>query len=243
MLMKSATAALAAGIGLFGLAGLATPASAVTILNFAQNHSVPPGFIVINDNGDGSTTLATSISATITDLAGPLVPPPITDATFTLNALSSNHATVFAVGPFNLFSQAFTGTFSVTAPECSGSCLSGTFTDAVMSGLVGGFQLTLNASEPATGLTFTSNVIPAIFFGSDFAMALAKTDLTVPVTNDCSSPAGCTLATTTAVVAGNFSSTPRAIPESSTWVMMVMGFAGLFFTAHRSSRTRLASID
>jgi PEP-CTERM motif len=239
MLKNAATAALAVGLG---LAGLATPAGAVTILNFAQNHATPPGHVAITDEGDGITLLSSSVAVTITDLAGPLVPPPLTDATFTLAGTSAGPGTSTPLGPITFFTQAFSGTFSVTAPECHTSCLSGTFTDAVMSGVVGGFSLTLNGSEPGTGVTFTSDVIPASFFGFDFAMALAKTDLTVPVTNDCSSPVGCTLATTSASVAGNFSST-GTIPEPSTWVMMVLGFAGLGFMGFRSSKPKLSLID
>ena len=33
------------------------------------------------------------------------------------------------------------------------------------------------------------------------------------------------------------------VPKSSTWVMMLLGFAGLGFAAHRSSRTRIALVD
>jgi hypothetical protein len=244
MLRKTATAALAVGLG---LAGLATPATAATVLIFAQNHAVPPGFVVINDNGDGTTSLSTDIGVTITDLAGPLVPPSITDATFTLTATSVNHGSTIPLSPtVSLFSQEFSGSFAIDAPECGsgGDCLSGTFADAVMSGLLNGFSLTLfSSTPPAAGVTFASDVIPLADLALDRAMALSKTALTNPVTNDCSSPLGCTLGTTSANVSGTFSATSMSTPEPSTWVMMFLGFAGLGFVGHRSSRTKIALID
>jgi hypothetical protein len=241
MLTKTATAA-ALAVGL-GLAGLATPASAATILIFAQNHSVPPGFVVLHDNGNGTTSLATSISVTITDLLGPLVPPSITDATFSLTGNSVTHGTTLPIGGgFSLFTQEYSGSFSITAPECGLVCLAGTFSDAVMSGLEGGFALTLSSSTPpSNGVTFTSDVIPVADLALDRAMALSKTALTNAVFNDCSSPLGCTLATTSANVSGDFSAGAMGTPEPSTWVMLLLGFGGLGFAA--SLRNRKAGTD
>jgi hypothetical protein len=241
MLTKAATAALAMGIG---LAGLATPAAATTILIFAENGTTPPGFVILNDNGNGTTSLATDIPVSITDLSGPLVPPVITDATFQLTGHSTDFATETPIGGgFKLLTQSFSGTFSITAPQCGTVCLAGTFVD-VMAGPVGGFALTLAASTPPeAGLTFTSDTIPAEDIVLDRAMALSETALTNPVTSDCSSPLGCTLDTTSANVSGTFSATPTNTPEPSTWVMMVLGFAGLGFTAYRSSRSKIALID
>jgi hypothetical protein len=233
MLTKTATTALAVGIGLLGLA---TPATAATVLIFAQNHATPPGFVVLHDNGNGTTSLATDISVTVTDLLGPLVPPSITDVTFSLTGHSVNFATTIPIGGgFSLFTQEYSGSFSIDAPECgAGVCLAGTFSDAVMSGLLGGFALTLSSSTPpSAGVTFTSDVIPAADLALDRAMALSKTALTNAVTNDCSSPLGCTLGTTSANVSGDFSAGAMSTPEPSTWVMMALGFAGLGFTASR----------
>jgi PEP-CTERM motif len=249
MLMKAATAALAAGTGLLGLAGLAAPASAATVLIFAQNHATPPGFVIIKDNGNGTTTLSTSIEVSVTDLAGPLVPPPLPLATFTLMAHSVTHGTTSPISPgVSLFTQEYSGSFSIDDSACgvSGVCLSGTFADAVMSGFEDGFALTLfSSTPPAAGLTFASDpaAIPASDLVLDRAMALSKTDLTFPVTNDCSSPLGCTLGTTSANVSGTFSANPMSTPEPSTWVMLMLGFAGLGFAARRSSRMKIAVID
>jgi hypothetical protein len=239
MLTKTATAALAVGLS---LAGLATPAAAGTILIFAENK--PGGFVVIHDNGNGTTSLSTDIPVTITNLFGPLVPPNITDATFSLSALSSDHSTTVGVGPLALLTQQYTGSFTIDAPECSLVCLSGTFADSVMSGLVGGFSLTQQASvPPAAGLVFSSDVIPAIDLALNQAFALSKTALTNPVKDDCSSPLGCTLGSTSANVSGTFSANPMSTPETSTWVMLALGFAAMGFGGYRSSRTKIALID
>jgi len=248
MLTKTATTALAVGIGLLGLAALAAPASAATILIFAQNHATPPGFVVIHDNGNGTTSLSTDIAVTITDLAGPLVPPPLPNATFTLSGISIDHATTIALSPtVSVFTQEFSGSFSVDDAACGAThvCLSGTFSDAAMSGFLGGFALTLfTSTPPASGLTFASDpaAIPAGDLVLDRAMALSKTALTNPVTDDCSSPLGCTLGTTSANVSGTFSATPMSTPEPSTWVMLMLGFAGLGFAARRSRKAERAGI-
>jgi hypothetical protein len=236
---KTAIAALAVGMG---LAALATPAAAKTILVFAQNHVTPPGFVVINDNGNGTTSLVTDIPVTITDIDGPLVPPPITDAIFTLSALSTNFSTTFTAGGITFLVQRYTGSFTVTAPECGTNCLSGSFVDLI-SGPVGGRALTLAATTPpASALTFTSTTIPAGDLLLDRGLALADTALVVPLSQDCTSPIGCTLATNSANVSGTFSA-GGTIPEPSTWVMMVLGFAGLGFAGYRSSRSKMALVD
>jgi hypothetical protein len=238
MLIKTATAALAVGLG---LAGLAAPAAASTILIFAEIGTTPPGFVVLHDNGNGTTSLSTDIPVVITDIGGPLSgTTPITDATFTLTGASTSPAQTVTFGGVTLFLQRFSGTFAIDAPQCGTVCLAGSFVD-LMSGPLGGRALTLAATAP--NLTFTSDTIPAADLTLDQAMALSKTALTNPVSIDCVAPEGCTLGTTSANVSGTFSANPSVVPESSTWVMMILGFAGLGFTAHRSSRQRLASID
>jgi hypothetical protein len=157
----------------------------------------------------------------------------------------SGHSTDFASetaigGGIELLTQTYSGTFSITAPECHTVCLAGAFVD-IQSGPVGGFALTLAASTPpVAGLTFTSDVIPAGYLNLPLGFALSKTALTDPVTFDCSSPLGCTLGSTSANVSGIFSA---GVPEPSTWVMMFLGFAGLGFAGYRSSRPKIALTD
>jgi hypothetical protein len=243
MWTKTATAALAVGIG---LAGLATPAAAKTVLIFAQNGATPPTNFDITDNGNGTTTISTALSVVITALDGPLVPPPITDAVMTLTAHSTTAASTFSAGGITFLVQRFSGTFAVTAPECvtGGNCLSGTFVD-LTSGPVGGRALTIAASQPpVTAVTFTSDIIPIGDLAIDRAMALSATNLDTSVTFDCLSPLGCTLGSTSSNLSGTFSSdVGKPIPESSTWVMMMLGFAGLGFAGFRSSKPKRALVD
>ena len=186
-------------------------ASAVTILTFAESGINPPSATQIIDNGNGTTSLTTSIGVTISAIAGPAdAGLPITDAIFKLNGMSITQASTFTFVGITYYFQRFSGTFSITAPECGTNCLSGTWVD-LMSGPLGGFALSLAASDPpVAGLTFLSDTIPLDELQLPRAMSLAKTALTNPVAIDCSSLAGCTLATTSANVSGTFSA---AIPE------------------------------
>ncbi len=184
-------------------------ASAVTILTFAESGINPPSATQIIDNGNGTTSLITNIGVTVSAISGPAgASLPITDAVFKLNGMSITPAATFTLAGITYYFQRFSGTFSITAPECGTNCLSGTWAD-LMTGPLGGFALALDASDPpVAGLTFLSDTIPLDELQLPRAMALAKTALTKPVAIDCS--AGCTLASTSANVSGTFSA---AIPE------------------------------
>jgi hypothetical protein len=243
MLRKTATAALAVGLG---LAGLATPSTAKTILIFAQNGASPPTNFNITDNGNGTTTISTALSVVISAEDGPLVPPPITDAVFGFSSTSTSAASTFSAGGITFLVQRFSGTFFVDAPECgaAGVCLQGTFTD-LLNGPLGGRALTIAASQPpSTNVTFTSDIIPIGDLATDRAIALSATNLDTPVTFDCASPVGCTLGSTSSNLSGTFSAaTATGTPEPSTWVMLMLGFGGLGYTASlRNRKTGTAGI-
>jgi hypothetical protein len=234
MLLKTATAALAVGLG---LAGLATPSTAKTILIFAQNGATPPTNFDIVDHGNGTTSISATLSVVITALDGPLVPPPITDATFTFTSSSTTAASTFTAGGITFLVERFSGTFAINAPECGagGNCLSGTFVD-LLNGPVGGRALTVAASQPpVSAVAFTSDIIPAGDLAIDRAMALSATNLDIPVSFDCLSPVGCTLGSTSSNIAGTFSA-GAGTPEPSTWVMLMLGFGGLGFAASLRNR-------
>jgi PEP-CTERM motif len=243
MWTKIATAALAVGLG---LAGLATPSTAKTVLIFAQNGATPPTNFDIVDHGNGTTSISASLSVVITALDGPLVPPPITDAVFTFSATSTTAASTFTAGGITFLVERFSGTFAIDAPECGagGDCLSGTFVD-LLNGPVGGRALTVAASQPpASAVTFTSDIIPIGDLAIDRAMALSATNLDSPVSFDCLSPLGCTLGSTSSNLSGTFSSDVAInTPEPSTWVMLMLGFAGMGFAGFRSSKPKLALVD
>jgi hypothetical protein len=208
--------------------------SAATILIFAQTGATPPTNFEITNNGNGTSSISADLPVTITALAGPLVPPPITDAVFTFSATSTSAASTFTAAGVTFLVQRYSGTFSVDAPQCGagGVCLAGTYTDLV-SGILDGDALTIAASQPPiSGVTFTSDIIPAADLVTDKALALSATNLNIPVTLDCSSPVGCTLGSTSSNLSGTFSAS-IGTPEPSSWVMMLLGFAGLGFAASR----------
>jgi hypothetical protein len=230
---------------IFAMAALATPATASTVLisnvlTFAENLRFnPPAAVSIIDNGNGATSLVFDVSVTITTMAGPLFPPPISIATFTLSGTSTNFATTTVIGGVDFASQGFSGTYAVDAPECgvSNICLGGSFV-GLMSGVVGpGSTLTLSASTlPSGALTMISDpgVIPVSMLMTPLSMTLTKTGLSSPVAVDCTSPFGCTLASNDADLSGTFSA--ARIPEPSTWTMILLAFAGLGFARYRASQ-------
>ena len=220
---------------------LAAPATAATILIFAETGVHPPSFVSITDHGNGTTSMSTDTTVDITAIAGPLsTTVPITDATYTMSAHSTGPASTAVLLGTTFIFQRFSGTYEISAPECGTDCLSGSFVDLV-SGAVGGFALTLSATQPPTSaVTMTSDTIPASDLLFPEAIALSKTALTKPVTFDCSSPLGCTLGSTSANVSGTFSA---GVPELGTWAMMLLGFAGLGFAGYRTSRRAIALVD
>ncbi len=231
MLTKIMAIALAMGITV-------APASAATILIFAESGVNAPSAVRITDNGNGTTSSFADIGVTITSIVGPLGPDlPITDARFILNAHSTDFASTVVLGGVDYFTQRFSGTFEVEAPECGTICLEGSFVD-LMSGVVGGRALTTSASTPpASAVTFTSDTIPAGDLILPRALAFSKTDLTFPVRVDCSAPQGCTLGSTSGNISATFSA---GVPEPSTYAMMLLGFAGLAFAGYRTSRKSVA---
>jgi len=225
---------------IFPIMALATPATAaLTVLTFAESGVNPPSSVLFTDNGNGTTSMSTDVGVTISAIAGPLGPTvPITDAKFMLSGFSTDAASMELVGGVPFYVQTFSGTYSVDAPECGTVCLEGTWDD-VLTGPLGGFALALAASDPPfNGLTMLSDTIPASLLGVPRGMALAKTALTTPVTLDCKSLLGCTLASTSANVSGTFSA--GAVPEPSTWAMMLLGFAGLGYAGYRASHKSAA---
>jgi PEP-CTERM motif len=228
-----------AAAAIFPIMALATPATALTVLTFAESGVNPPSSVLFTDNGNGTTSLVTAVGVTISAIAGPLGPTvPIADATFMLSGFSTDAAASEIVGGVPFYVQTFSGTYAVDAPECGTVCLQGTWDD-VMTGPINGFALALAASDPPlNGLTMSSDTIPAGLLGIPRGMALAQTALTSPVTIDCASPLGCTLASTSANVSGTFSA--GSVPEPSTWAMMLLGFAGLGYAGYRASRKSVA---
>jgi PEP-CTERM motif len=96
-------------------------------------------------------------------------------------------------------------------------------------------------STPGTLLNTFSTTATGIVqsFSTNFTTPFSATDpfsMTIEATYTLQ-PFGELLSRGTAMVATN------SVPEPSTWVMMALGFAGLGFLGHRSSRTKIAMID
>ena len=208
------------------LAATALPipaADASVLLIFGQTGL---GDTVTGTRTGSSTTITSSTSVDITEIDAAVLTPIL--ATFTLSATNSGPATLSG----GEITQHYNGTFSITSG--ANNFLSGTFADAVFGA---GGALTLSASNPSPtqSVSFTSNVIaPSLISAFDRAMSLSFTDVTPPAF-----VGGIPLSLNSfkSDVSGDFSS---AVPEPSTWAMMLLGFAGLGYVGFRKARARSA---
>ena len=210
-------------LSVLAAAALPIPAAdASVLLIFGQTGT---GDTVTGTRTGSSTTITSSTSVDIDEIDAASIMTPIS-ATFTLSATNSGPATTSG----GEITQHYNGTFSITSGATN--FLSGTFSDAVFGS---GGALTLSASNPSPtqSVTFTSNVIaPSLISAFDRAMSLSFTDVSpsaaiVPGTG--------TLRSFTSDVSGDFSS---AVPEPSTWAMMLIGFGGLGYAAYRKTKTK-----
>ena len=203
-------------------------ANAVTILTFGQSVGGDPISATQNSPSSGRTTISGSgVDVSVTEClgCGPLIGPEL----LTLHATSVGVGSGTVSGGF--FSQPYSGSFSIL--EGAVNVLSGTFTDAVFGG-VGGTSLTLSASNGTAGelVHFTSDLITHLAdpLGVSFSFADVTPGVRLTGLN--------TLGSSTMSVSGTFSS---AVPEPSTWAMMLVGFAGLAYAGLRKGRkARLA---
>jgi hypothetical protein len=210
-------------LSVLAAAALPIPAAdASVLLIFGQTGT---GDTVTGTRTGTSTTITSSTTVDIDEIDAASVTTPIL-ANFTLSATNSGPATSSG----GEITQHYNGTFSIT--NGATNYLSGTFSDAVFGS---GGALTLSASNPSPtqSVTFTSNVIaPSLIAAFDRAMSLSLTDV---------SPSAAvvlgTLRSFHSDVSGDFSS---AVPEPSTWAMMLLGFAGLGYVGFRKARARSA---
>lgn len=203
-------------------------ADATVLLTFGQTSS---GDTVTATRVGGTTTItSTGISVDVTEIAAG--PPPVTPFTAILDFSATNVGIATnPVGPIDVF-QRYSGTFSIT--NGATDYLSGTFTDAAFGS---GGALTLEASSALGAVHFKSNVIaPNLINGLEPAIALSFTDVTPPLGIGGAPPS---INSFKSDVSGDFSNT--AVPEPSTWAMMLLGFAGLAYAGYRrTSAPRMA---
>ena len=195
-------------------------ANAATILTFGQasNASAFTG----TKTGDNFTLSANNLAINITQILDASNSISSANAFLNLTATNTNAATT--IGAF--VTEAFSGSFSIT------SMMNGAGTD-YLSGTFGamefgsGSSATLQNSSTNT-VTFLSSVITAL--GAPQGIALSFANVT-PSLGQC----GTTLCSFSSSVSGTFSAT-AAVPEPTSWAMMVGGF-GLLGATLRRKRT------
>lgn len=118
-------------------------------------------------------------------------------------------------------------TLGSTTYSPGSNLLSGTFTNATVSGARGGTSAGFNGSTPTSLITYSSDFltfVPGSNF--DFAMSLSQINPTLNALPTAGTPTRA-LRTFRAVATGQFSSDPAPIanvPEPQVWAMFVVGF-------------------
>lgn len=239
MIMTAAAAALA----------LASPAAAV-VITFASFSPIGGGANIrfVNAAGNSNAIFYTTATASSTvagsrDVNFSLLQPGINayvnnvTAKFTMAGTVTNTAATI-LGP-NIVQSNLTGSFSflTTAPIVIGSTvfatgsnlLSGTFSQAYISGGRGSTSGGLFAATPSAPLVYTSDFLTFIG-GSNFDMAISLTSIN-PALNALPTAGTPTRALRTfrAVASGQFSSDPAplvpTIPEPAVWLQLIAGFS------------------
>jgi hypothetical protein len=152
-----------------------------------------------------------------------------------------------ASGSFELDSTA-NQILNLSITTTPGSVLpGGTLTDSANSQVitVGGFDVTLLSLNPQNPPVLGSNL--QLFFQDPFSLTTPNALLTDGVNSpffsleaECVAVLGC--ASTRSVLTGSVDPVAvSAVPESSTWAMMILGFAGIGFMAFRRKNAMAAN--
>jgi hypothetical protein len=202
-----ATAATAAILGFAGTA------DAVPIIQFAQISGANTVTATANA-GDTATALSGSnVAVGITQNLGGF----IGNAVLNLSATSTDAAVAAGTGAL----QHYNGTFEITSGlgGTGTNYLSGTFTDAALGV---GSALVLAIGAPPDVLALTSSVIPASELVNPDAASFGLTNVLPPI-----AIAGTTIASFSATVAGNVSSSAAAVPEPASLAILGTSILGL----------------
>jgi hypothetical protein len=219
--------AVAIGVGL----GFGSAADAKTIIDFSEAGT---GANVVHGTAAGGVTTITATDA-LTDISFIISGgAPFDNVFLDLHAVSTGVATLSG----GEVTQDFSGSFSITslAGGLGTNYLSGTFSDSIF-GFAGGTGLTLQSSDPPNSLAFTSSVIPAGALLAPSSLEFTFSNVT-PGVGIVGLPGSTTLRSFTS----SFTGSADAVPEPSTWAMMLAGFAGLGFLGFRQSRKTRASL-
>jgi hypothetical protein len=140
---------------------MATPSSAITILQYGQTN---PNDVKTATASGSNTTITTSsllsptsIPVTITNIGGNILPPALSIAAWETwtNVTSTGPATTSG----NTISQPFQGTLAYTALAggLGTNYLTVTFTGGILTGIAGGGSASLIGSDPPGSVTYTTN--------------------------------------------------------------------------------------
>lgn len=205
---------------------MATSSSAVTILQFGQQF---PTDVVTATTAGGVTTLRTSsaldpnsIPVLITNIGGVTLGTPLPAFETFTNVVSTGTA----VNTAGQIDQLYSGTIAITsgANGTGGNFLTTVFTNADLSGPLGGNSASLVGSRPPQGVLFTSNfaqIVPLIAGNPPENFSLSFSNLTPGL-----AITGGTIAGFTAQNTGTFATGTAVVPEPSGIVMAGMALIG-----------------
>jgi hypothetical protein len=239
--MKSVTVAAVATLGL-----AAAPAAA--LVTFGSSSIVTtPNIRYVNSGSPANSLLYTTNGAvnpagsalsvfSVSNAVSGFLPLAATLTNFTLNAtvptitgLSSGDA--FSVSGVN-GSFSFIALNPVTVGTVTGvNILTAVFTNATLSGTIGGSSMTLAGNSGTGGVTYTSDFL-------DFSLVNSMAfSLTGNTQNPITTATGGRIANYRASLNGNFASNPPPtlprVPEPETWAMLVLGFGLVGVTLRR----------
>jgi hypothetical protein len=174
----------------------------------------------------------------------------VQDALLTLHAVSNSAPVAL---PGNVFNQTFdSGVLSLTRASAVrnvgkhgaygpllSNLLTVNFTNAVLSGQLGGTAVSLSASTPASTISFTSDFMHFTSANTpvDFSFAIAETAANPAVTRALVDPALTNVTGQRSLVSfrgnptGLFAS--NGVPEPASWALMIGGFGVVGATARR----------
>jgi len=196
-------------------------ANAALITSFAQESG--SNTITSTNNGAGVTTIDTT--GALVTLGGGLFN--VSGVNFDLSATSTDTAVLVGTSVI----QHYSGNFCISSGAgCTGSFLSGTFTDAAF-GANGGPGLTVNVNNPPESLALASNVLPASELQPPSSFNLTFVNLSAPL-----GIVGGSIDSFTASFTGDISASAANVPEPTTMAVLGMGMLGLGMVRARRRR-------